>query len=33
MTQRDLGSGNITFIDKIGPQWAAPPNTNNTVPR
>ena len=29
----DLGSGNITFIDKIGPQWTAAPNTNNTVPR
>ena len=32
MIQRDLGSGNITFIVKIGRQWAAPLNTSNTVP-
>lgn len=28
-----FGSGNITFVDKTGPQCAAPRNTNNTVPR
>ena len=32
MIQRDLGSGNITFIVKIRQQWAAPLNTSNTVP-
>uniref|UniRef100_A0A8C0DNB3 Tubulin alpha 1a n=1 Tax=Balaenoptera musculus TaxID=9771 RepID=A0A8C0DNB3_BALMU len=33
LIQLDTENRNITFIDKIGPQWAAPQNTNKTVPR